>query len=414
MMKRFVGLLFLSFCILLGISVCADDVYDVSIELQIGQPNAMVNGTAVKIDENESVVPFVQDGRTLVPLRFLAESLKLDVEWEEEAQTIVLKKADMCITVTIGEYIAYINGSRYPLECSPMLQDARTFVPVRFVAEALRCEVSWVEESQTVLIKHEIETELDVNDTQVQALFADVLNNDEFASYYAGYCDAAVLDSPENMFSGTMRELFSVLKLKKLDEKTYTQQEAESVILEFLSHGDISDSLSSFGIDNLQAGLENGGNYGSDSTEEKLIALYDGTALDAVSVDLFGSVLPKHRNLAYSVGYHWFHLFNRVNLFYPLPDVCRAAIYYNANSHQYLFTELLDYNPPEDYKLDSETKLLRATAHNSKVSLYIYRKAVYDEYSGGQSVYEGVYKNTYQKGEDGYYWVSSFGDENLM
>lgn len=63
--------------------------------------------------------------------------------------------------------------------------------------------------------------------------------------------------------------------------------------------------------------------------------------------------------------------------------------------------------------MDSDTKLIKATMHNGKVSLYIQHYAEFDEYSGGKSTYKGVYKNTYRKDDNGYYWVSSYGMDEV-
>ena len=66
-------------------------------------------------------------------------------------------------------------------------------------------------------------------------------------------------------------------------------------------------------------------------------------------------------------------------------------------------------NFDDNEKLDSDTKPLKATIHNGKISLYIQHKNEFDEYSGEKSTFSGVYKNTYKKDDNGYYWVSSYG-----
>jgi hypothetical protein len=71
--------------------------------------------------------------------------------------------------------------------------------------------------------------------------------------------------------------------------------------------------------------------------------------------------------------------------------------------------DYLEYYNEYYEPLKSSTKLLRATMHNDEISLYVYRTAEFEEYSGGTGVYKGKYRNTYRKGENGYYWVSSFG-----
>lgn len=414
-MRKLVAAMFMFFVITLSMNVYADDTFDISIEMLIGQNESIVNGITTKIDENKQVVPFIDNGRTLVPLRFVSDNLELEIQWVEDTQSIILTKQDTEIILMIGKENASVNGNLYELDCCPIIKDARTFVPVRFIGEALQCEVSWEESTQKVLVRREKEFELDINNQEVQKLYQDVLNQKEFASYYGGYCDIALWDNPTNMFDGIMRELFSILTFEHFEEKQYTKDEAETIILDFLSVGDVSQSLSTYGIDSLKDQLEQGANYGSDSNEEILVAVYDANVFDNICVDLFGESLPKHENIAYSVGYGSFHLFNRVNLFYPYSQTNLYNVYYNEEGNQYLFTKYAEQytNSKDQEKLDSDTKLIKATMHNGKVSLYIQHYTEFDEYSGGKSTYKGVYKNTYRKGDNGYYWISSYGVDEV-
>jgi hypothetical protein len=62
-----------------------------TVEMWIGKPSARVNGKSKQIDEeNDKITPVIIDGRTLVPLRFLLESLNCEVEWVNESREIIL------------------------------------------------------------------------------------------------------------------------------------------------------------------------------------------------------------------------------------------------------------------------------------------------------------------------------------
>jgi len=62
-----------------------------TIELWIDKPTALVNGSSVKIDQNNiEVVPEIINSRTMLPLRFVAESLGCDVQWEGSTKTITV------------------------------------------------------------------------------------------------------------------------------------------------------------------------------------------------------------------------------------------------------------------------------------------------------------------------------------
>ncbi|MCD7777276.1 MAG: hypothetical protein LUH47_02075 [Clostridiales bacterium] len=65
---------------------------ETTIIMQIDNSTATVNGVETEIEPGEDVSPIISEGRTLVPLRFLAESLGFEVEWDAETQQITITK----------------------------------------------------------------------------------------------------------------------------------------------------------------------------------------------------------------------------------------------------------------------------------------------------------------------------------
>ncbi len=149
-------------------NVCAEEIYDISIEMYIGQNESIVNGTITEIDENKQVVPFIENGRTLVPLRFVADNIKLDIQWIQDTQSVILTNHDTEILLMIGKEEAYINGNLCKLDSCPVIKNERTFVPIRFIGEALQCDVSWENDTQKALVRREKEVEVDINNDEVQ------------------------------------------------------------------------------------------------------------------------------------------------------------------------------------------------------------------------------------------------------
>ena len=74
----------------------------------------------------------------------------------------------------IGREDAYINGNLYILDSCPVIKNERTFVPIRFIGEALWCDVSWENDTQKALIRREKEVEVDINNEEVKKLFQDI------------------------------------------------------------------------------------------------------------------------------------------------------------------------------------------------------------------------------------------------
>jgi len=115
----------------------------VSAEIRV-----MVNNTPVTFDSP----PIIENGRTLVPMRFIFEALGAEVSWNGETQTAIGVRGDTTVSVPIGETTAYINEEAKMLDVPAKIVEGRTLVPARFVAESFGCDVRWQQKTQTVWI----------------------------------------------------------------------------------------------------------------------------------------------------------------------------------------------------------------------------------------------------------------------
>lgn len=106
-----------------------------------------------KIDTD--VPPVVIDGRTLVPVRAIFEALGATVEWDQETQTATGVKGDTTIVITIDDTTAYVNDEAKTLDVPAQLVSNRTMVPARFISEALACDVTWDQATQTAAVANE-------------------------------------------------------------------------------------------------------------------------------------------------------------------------------------------------------------------------------------------------------------------
>jgi hypothetical protein len=96
--------------------------------------------------------PVIEDGRTLVPLRKIFEALGAVVDWQDETQTVTAEKDGKKVSLTIGDKSASVDGKTVTLDVPAKIANGRTLVPARFVAESLGCAVDWDNDLQTVLI----------------------------------------------------------------------------------------------------------------------------------------------------------------------------------------------------------------------------------------------------------------------
>lgn len=125
---------------------------DTNIILQIGNPIMMVNGGEKEIDPGRGTVPVVEKGRTLLPVRAVVEAMGGAVTWEEETQTTVLAKGETIILLTVGSKIAFLNEGRHVLDIEPVVQNGRIMLPIRFIAEGFGYRVSWNGNTQAVTL----------------------------------------------------------------------------------------------------------------------------------------------------------------------------------------------------------------------------------------------------------------------
>ncbi len=113
-------------------------------ELVIGSENARVNGKLVKIPY---VKPFINDeGRTMVPLRFIAEAFNCDVAYDHETRGITITDADTEIKMTLDVASYTVNGTAMEMDTVPVIQNDTTLVPVRMIAESLNKKVGYYSE----------------------------------------------------------------------------------------------------------------------------------------------------------------------------------------------------------------------------------------------------------------------------
>lgn len=99
-----------------------------------------------------SSAPVNENGTVSVPFRSLFESLGLTVDWDSSTRTITGTKEGLAIRLTLDSKVAYVNGEAKPLAAAPKLIGNATYVPLRFVGEALGKNVSWAPGSSSVNI----------------------------------------------------------------------------------------------------------------------------------------------------------------------------------------------------------------------------------------------------------------------
>lgn len=92
-------------------------------------------------------LPYVEDGRTMVPVRFITERLGAKVEWDEPKKAVIITHKTTQITLTMGHRAALRTFDGHEqivvLDAPATLKNGRVMVPLRFVSEAMGSEVQW-------------------------------------------------------------------------------------------------------------------------------------------------------------------------------------------------------------------------------------------------------------------------------
>ncbi len=127
----------------------------VILEFQIDRESYIIDGSERLID----AAPVIQNGRTLLPARFVTEPLGGDVSWNATDKAVVCSLGEITVEFWIGKPIAKINGEEVQIDPDnpdvvPTIINDRTMVPMRFLAESLGCEVEWVADTKEIILTY--------------------------------------------------------------------------------------------------------------------------------------------------------------------------------------------------------------------------------------------------------------------
>ena len=107
-----------------------------------------VNGKAPKFD----VPPRIVNGRTMVPVRFVAEGLNANVDYNAETDTVTVTGPGILVEMKINSTTAVVNGEEVQLDVPATIDSGRTMVPLRFISEGFKCKVNFYGESNLVSV----------------------------------------------------------------------------------------------------------------------------------------------------------------------------------------------------------------------------------------------------------------------
>ncbi|MBT9281054.1 MAG: copper amine oxidase N-terminal domain-containing protein [Hydrogenibacillus schlegelii] len=127
----------------------ADRTRTVTAKFTIDSMKYIVDGQEKAMD----VAPFIKDNRTFVPVKYVAEALGVkesDIIWNPYAKSVTIFKGDRVIQMKIGSKTLLVNGATLEMDTAPEIKDARTVLPIAWVAKALNVDYVWNDAERSV------------------------------------------------------------------------------------------------------------------------------------------------------------------------------------------------------------------------------------------------------------------------
>ncbi|MBE3587050.1 MAG: N-acetylmuramoyl-L-alanine amidase [Thermoanaerobacteraceae bacterium] len=120
---------------------------------RVGETNYTVNGETFSM---AGAAPFIEQGRTFVPVRYLARALGIseeNIQWDGKTRTVVLTGSKATIQLMVGSKTCKVNGQDREMDVSPLIRGDRTYLPARYVADALGYRVDYNGQDRSVYLQ---------------------------------------------------------------------------------------------------------------------------------------------------------------------------------------------------------------------------------------------------------------------
>lgn len=183
----------------------------------------------------------IENGSTLVPLRGIFESLGANVQWNQSTQTIDASKGNTKVWLKIGSKNAKVNDNAINLSVPAQVKSGKTLVPLRFISESLGANVQWNQKTQTVTITGDsnsgkMEEEIEIPTLKLGETYSDnqievTIKKVEYVQekYYKGY---NVYFSVKNKSKETLDSMGG-LQFKINESKYQKEINNNSIIIHF-------------------------------------------------------------------------------------------------------------------------------------------------------------------------------------
>lgn len=136
------------------VSITVFVIIFISLVNLINAENIADYKTKVKVNGEYLYFPAKNiNGRILLPMRKILETLGAKVDWDNTTKTATANKGNKKIKVKINDVNAWVNDKKIVLDVPAKIFNGRTLVPIRFIAESFDCLVYWEEKTKTAIVQ---------------------------------------------------------------------------------------------------------------------------------------------------------------------------------------------------------------------------------------------------------------------
>jgi len=121
-----------------------------SVIMSLNSSKAFVNGVEMSGKE-----PILENGRTLVPLRFLAENLQAKVDWQPSKKVVQITDGDKKILLTIGSKDMLVTGKKVKIDVPATLRRGTTYLPIRAIGDVLGKTTEFKNDSKLIMVSNQ-------------------------------------------------------------------------------------------------------------------------------------------------------------------------------------------------------------------------------------------------------------------
>ena len=132
---------------------------EIQILMKQDDPWMSVNAVRQEIDPGRGTAPLNIGGRILVPIRAIIEAFDGEINWDEDSEQISIAANGHQVSMWLNKQEISVDGQNKTMDIAPQSIAGRTMVPLRFAAENVGCEVTWLPESSEIILRLAVKTE---------------------------------------------------------------------------------------------------------------------------------------------------------------------------------------------------------------------------------------------------------------